>query len=79
MIRYWCDQLQSELNVSEIWLMDPINALILERELLKIHRDSLPNGFYRNEATKEIARLQRAIQYYIRKSMPRWYREMMGL
>jgi hypothetical protein len=47
-----------------------INALIIERELLKDARDRQGNGFGRNDYTRMIARLQASIRYYIKKASP---------
>jgi hypothetical protein len=44
---------------------DEINDFIIQRELAKDYRDSLPNGFHRNEATKEVSRWQTSIMYRI--------------
>ena len=37
------------------------------RKKLIAQRDAMPNGFDRNAATKDIARVSRSIQYYLNK------------
>ena len=49
--------------------MNMINYYIIIRELMKEERDKTPNGFFRNDLTKEIGRLAVSIKYHINKEI----------